>query len=99
MNVVLPAPLGPVRPKRRPGVKAVDTSSNRIFAPKRMETLLTEIMRNGFGGSGNGERVLPFIIEVTRRWISRKVGVGIRGPGVLQSGMGFDGVRTLSLES
>src|ERR1041385_33191 len=44
MKVDLPEPLGPVRPKRFPGEKEVETSSNRTLAPKRMETLLTEIM-------------------------------------------------------
>ena len=43
MNVDLPAPLGPVKPYLRPDKKAVDTSSNKILAPKRMETLLTVI--------------------------------------------------------
>ena len=44
MKVDLPAPLGPVRPYRRPWEKATETSSNRIFEPKRIDTDWTEIM-------------------------------------------------------
>src|SRR4026207_727417 len=44
MNVDLPAPLGPVRPYRRPAENVVVTSSKRIFEPNRIDTPLTEIM-------------------------------------------------------
>ena len=33
INVDFPAPFGPVKPYRFPGVNAVETSSNKIFAP------------------------------------------------------------------
>ena len=45
MNVDFPAPFGPVRPYRRPIVNVVVTSSKSTFDPNRIETLLTEIMR------------------------------------------------------
>ncbi len=48
MNVDLPAPLGPVRPYRRPAENVVVTSSKSTFDPYRMETLLTEIMNLQF---------------------------------------------------
>ena len=38
MNVDLPAPLGPVRPYRRPSENVVVTSSKRIFEPYRIDT-------------------------------------------------------------
>src|SRR3954462_48652 len=44
MNVDLPAPLGPVRPYRRPFETVALTSSNRTFEPNRIDTPLTEIM-------------------------------------------------------
>src|SRR3990167_783619 len=52
MNVDLPAPLGPVRPYRRPAEKVVVTSSKSTFEPYRMETPCTEIM----SGALNRER-------------------------------------------
>jgi hypothetical protein len=45
MKVDLPAPLGPVRPYRRPAENVVVTSSKSTFEPNRIETLLTAIMR------------------------------------------------------
>ena len=42
MNVDLPAPFGPEMAYRRPGIKVLVTSSNRVREPKRMEILLTE---------------------------------------------------------
>ena len=44
MKVDLPAPLGPVRPYRRPTENRVVTSSKSTFEPNRMDTPLTEIM-------------------------------------------------------
>ena len=42
INVVLPAPLGPVIAYRRPAIKLQVTSSNRILPPNRIVMLLTE---------------------------------------------------------
>src|SRR4051794_17339325 len=42
MSVDLPAPFGPVIAYRRPEIKVVLTSSNRINPPKRMDTLFIE---------------------------------------------------------
>src|SRR6266540_7490526 len=45
MKVDLPAPFGPVKPYRRPVENVVVTSSNRTFEPNRIDTPLTEIMK------------------------------------------------------
>src|SRR5712671_6142086 len=42
INVVLPAPLGPVIAYRRPAIKLQVTSSNSILPPNRIVMLLTE---------------------------------------------------------
>ena len=44
MKVDLPAPLGPVKPYRRPAEKVVVTSSKSVFEPYRIDTPLTEIL-------------------------------------------------------
>src|SRR5512137_250333 len=44
MNVDLPDPLGPVRPKRRPGANETFTSSKSFFGPKALVTSWTAIM-------------------------------------------------------
>jgi hypothetical protein len=46
MNVDFPAPLGPVKPYRRPEENVVVTSSKSTFDPYRIDTLLTEIMNS-----------------------------------------------------
>src|SRR4051812_44910130 len=42
ISVDLPAPFGPVIAYRRPEIKVVLTSSNRMRAPNRIDTLLTD---------------------------------------------------------
>src|SRR6202050_1549740 len=42
MRVDFPAPFGPVMAYLRPGRNVQVTSSNKILAPKRIDTLLTE---------------------------------------------------------
>src|ERR1700733_9993863 len=61
MKVDLPAPLGPVIAYRRPGRNVAVTSSNKMRAPKRIVTSLTDIKVKdtylGFAdrtNSGNG---------------------------------------------
>mgnify|MGYP001561669713 CR=1 FL=1 len=61
MNVDLPAPLGPVRPKRLPGPKAVLTSSKSLRPPKpfdTLETVITVLPRGAAGLSRPGGHAL-----------------------------------------
>ena len=48
MKVVLPEPLGPVRPYRFPGENATSTSSKSFLGPKALLTSCTEIIEPGF---------------------------------------------------
>ena len=59
MNVVLPEPLGPVRPYRSPRLKTAFTFSKRVCCPKFIETSLTEIMEDLRGTRPQKGRTIP----------------------------------------
>ena len=89
MNVDLPAPLGPVIAYRRPERNVAVTSSNKMRAPKRIVTSLTDIKVKdtylGFAdrtNSGNGTALRFYytapVFETLPRYL---LAAGVAFPG------------------